>query len=200
MAGYIDNFVVEQNLSHETWRVGQTSTATSAGSLTLDIDSTSTQILTGTTAGQVVVLPDATTLQVGWTYYIINDSSQNVAVEDEGSTLLVTIAPGSRALIKCTSISSSAGTWTYSVSGRDFLKLKSGLVSGGTFAGSPVKKATVTFVTPFPSLNYSINITGGDSRIFTYESKAVGSFVISANANQALTQDVHWECMAHGEN
>ena len=75
---------------------------------------------------------------------------------------------------------------------------KSGAVTAGTFAGNP-KKATVTFSTAFPNTNYSISIIGGNARTFSFESKAVGSFVINANANAALTQDVLWTAINYGE-
>jgi hypothetical protein len=80
----------------------------------------------------------------------------------------------------------------------DTLKTKSGLVSAGTFTGSP-KKATVTFTTAFASTAYSINITGVDARQWTIESKLAGSFVINANANQALTGEVSWQAQFNGE-
>jgi hypothetical protein len=76
--------------------------------------------------------------------------------------------------------------------------LKSGIVTAGTFAGNP-KKATVTFSSAFPSTNYSITITGGDGRTWTYESKATGSFVINTNANSAPTQEVSWQAIIVGE-
>ena len=78
------------------------------------------------------------------------------------------------------------------------LRTKSGNIAPGTFAGNP-KKATVTFATNYPSLSYSIFITGFDARFYTYESKLVGGFVINCNANQVLTGDVHWETVYNGE-
>ena len=80
----------------------------------------------------------------------------------------------------------------------DALKTKSGVVAAITFTGSP-KKATVTFTTVFPSTAYSVNITGADARSWTIESKLAGSFVINANANQALTGEVSWQAQLNGE-
>ena len=71
--------------------------------------------------------------------------------------------------------------------------IKSGIVAAGSFAGNP-KKATVTFVTPFADATYNIDVTGVDARVWSYESKAAGSFVINSNANQALTGEVSWRC------
>jgi len=80
----------------------------------------------------------------------------------------------------------------------DALITKSGRVAAGTFTGSP-KKATVTFTTAFSSTNYSVNVSGSDGRTWTIESKVAGSFVINANANQALTGEVFWQAQFDGE-
>jgi hypothetical protein len=78
------------------------------------------------------------------------------------------------------------------------LKEKSGTVSPGSFSGNP-KKATVTFVTAFPSNAYAISITGENGRTYTWESKVAGSFVINTNANAALTGNVDWIAIDIGE-
>lgn len=75
---------------------------------------------------------------------------------------------------------------------------RAGVVIAGTFAGSP-KKATVTFTVAMPSATYSINITGQDTRTWSYETRTTAGFVINANANQALTNDVSWEVTITGE-
>lgn len=78
-------------------------------------------------------------------------------------------------------------------------QLKSGIVANTAFTGSPDKKATVTFSTPYPNTNYSIEIVGVDIRSWTYESKTVNGFVINSNANQALTGEVSWVTRSVGE-
>jgi hypothetical protein len=75
---------------------------------------------------------------------------------------------------------------------------KSGRLLNSDFAGSP-KKATVTFAVPFPATPYAVNVTGVDSRAWTIESMANGSFVINSGANLALTGDVFWEAQQTGE-
>jgi hypothetical protein len=76
--------------------------------------------------------------------------------------------------------------------------IKSGAITAGSFAGNP-KKFTLTFGTAFSSTNYSIIVLGGDSRSWSYETKLAASVVINANANTALTQDVLWIAIDHGE-
>jgi hypothetical protein len=78
------------------------------------------------------------------------------------------------------------------------LTTKSGNVANTTFAGNP-KKATVTFSTAFPNTNYAITITGEDSRTWTIENKAAGSFIIDANSNTNLSGTTYWICVAYGE-
>lgn len=99
-----------------------------------------------------------------------------------------------------TIVDGGSGTFTFNATSQvgTGLKIKAGTVAAGTFAGNP-KKATVTFGVAFSAATYSINITGGDGRTWTYESVAAGSFVINANANAALTQNVRWECIELGE-
>lgn len=76
--------------------------------------------------------------------------------------------------------------------------IKAGVVAGATFAGAP-RTATVTFGTAMPNTNYSIAISGANSRSWSYQTKTVNGFVINANANAALSGEVTWTCISHGE-
>jgi hypothetical protein len=76
--------------------------------------------------------------------------------------------------------------------------IKSGELSNISFAGNP-KKVTVTFANAMANTSYTVLITGQDSRVFTYESKATTGFVINANANAALTGAVSWMAISGGE-
>lgn len=77
-------------------------------------------------------------------------------------------------------------------------KTKAGRVLNSGFSGSP-KKTTVTFITPFGSTLYAVNITGVDVRTWAIESKVMGGFVINSNANAGLLGDVFWEAQENGE-
>ena len=76
--------------------------------------------------------------------------------------------------------------------------IKSGVIAAASFLGAP-RKATVTFSAAFPNTNYSIMVLGGNARTWSFETKLVGSVVINANANAALSQDVLWIAIDHGE-
>jgi hypothetical protein len=78
------------------------------------------------------------------------------------------------------------------------LAIKSNTVSAGSFTGNP-KKATVTLTTAFPDTNYSIVVTGEDSRAWSVESKLVGSFVINSNSNTALAGNTYWIATSYGQ-
>lgn len=96
--------------------------------------------------------------------------------------------------IKTINSNSIVGSGNLNVS----LPQKSGVVASGSFTGNP-KKATVTFSTAFADANYSVSIIGINSRSWSVETVAAGSFVINANANTALTGKVYWIAIKHGE-
>lgn len=85
-------------------------TVTAAGTTTLTILSKRIQFFTGSTT-QTVVMPDATTLILGWVFFIVNNSSGAVTVNMNGGSLLKTIAAGNAALFTVTAIGTAAGTW-----------------------------------------------------------------------------------------
>jgi hypothetical protein len=75
---------------------------------------------------------------------------------------------------------------------------EAGTLAPGDFTGNP-KKATVTLAQAMPSTDYSVAVNGqGDLRFWTIESKTTTSFVVNANANQALTDSVDWQAQNHG--
>lgn len=76
--------------------------------------------------------------------------------------------------------------------------LKSGSIASGSFAGSP-RKYSVVFTTPYSDDQYSIMLTGVDSRSFTFENKTANGFDINTNADAALSGDVNYLCAPLGE-
>ena len=73
--------------------VGITSTASSAGTLTLVVGSMRTQQITGTTT-HTVVMPVVSTLGLGFPFKIINDSTGIVTVNSSGGNLIYAIPAG----------------------------------------------------------------------------------------------------------
>lgn len=76
--------------------------------------------------------------------------------------------------------------------------IKSGTIAAGSFTGTP-RTATVNFATAFPNTNYSIAPMGANSRVWSFQSKTTTGFVINSNSNTALTGEVLWTCISHGE-
>ena len=98
------------HLDATTESLGMQSIATSGGTTTFTATSPYYTIFTGT-QGQTLVLPNATTLKVGWKYGIDNDSTQAITVNASGGGAFWNIAPGCDLYITCTGIGSAAGTW-----------------------------------------------------------------------------------------
>jgi hypothetical protein len=92
---------------------GLATTATAAGTTTLTVLSKGIQVFTGATT-QTVVLPVVTTLpQIGFGYWVINDSLGAVTVNSSGDNAVQVIAAGHRAYIICVALTgTAAASWT----------------------------------------------------------------------------------------
>lgn len=125
-----------------------------AGTTTLTVGSPRNTQITGSTT-QTVKLPDATTLVVGQRYTVINRSSGVVTVNDNGSTLVQTMASGTLLTVTVTNIGSAAGVWdaAYSAGGSGTVTTVS-VASANGFAGS-VATSTTT-----PAITVSTSVTG----------------------------------------
>lgn len=94
---------------------GVTATATAAGTTTLTVASQTNQILTGVTT-QTVKLPDETTLPVGRRFYISNQSTGIVTVNDSASGLIKSIPPGAAFQFRSKSLGAATGNWNIETS------------------------------------------------------------------------------------
>ena len=115
MSHIIDTLISEGLTDTKTLRGQTVVAATAAATTTLAVTSEINQIFTGTTAGQIVKLGDATTYQVGHYYFIHNASTQNITLNDNASTTLATIKPGQRANAILQNIGTAAGVWALTV-------------------------------------------------------------------------------------
>jgi predicted RecA/RadA family phage recombinase len=79
---------------------GYTTTATAAGTTTLTAASTQQQFFTGSTT-QTVVLPVTSTLVLGQSYYITNNSTGLVTVQSSGSNTIRLVAANSTLIVTC---------------------------------------------------------------------------------------------------
>ena len=93
------------------------STATSAGTLTLTVSSSYKQYFTGTTT-HTVTLPVASTLTVGQTFEIHNNSTGSITVNSSGANLVGTVQANVRAQCTCILASgTTAASWDFDVTG-----------------------------------------------------------------------------------
>ncbi len=90
-------------------------TTTSATTVTLTVASQHTQAFIGT-LNQLIVLPNATTLQSGQAFFITNRSTGTITVETNGGATLQTLPPGSQCLFTAMLVNTAAGTWDVAIS------------------------------------------------------------------------------------
>ena len=115
-----------------------TTTATAAGTTTLTSSSTFYQYFTGTTT-QTIVMPVTTTLALGWSYKIVNNSTGTITVNSSGANAIGTITSGISATITCILASgTSAASWHLEYESFDAV----------TGTGSNVLATSPTLVTP----------------------------------------------------
>ena len=89
---------------------GVTTTATAGGTTTLINTSKQYQQFTGTNT-QTVVLPDATTMVPGMSFYLTNRSSLSITIQFDDTTVAKTIAPDSQSTLVLIDNGTSNGTW-----------------------------------------------------------------------------------------
>ena len=91
---------------------GYATTATAAGTTTLTVTSTFNQVFTGSTT-QTVVLPVTSTLVLGRSFRIINNSTGAVTVQSSGTNAIAVIPPSSALVVECILTSgTTAASWT----------------------------------------------------------------------------------------
>jgi len=84
------------------------------GTITLTNASARIQTFSSGSGSAIVVLPDATTLNIGHTIELDDNASGNLTVQLSGTgTTFLTMLPGSYLVLQCTSISFTAGQWNY---------------------------------------------------------------------------------------
>jgi len=118
-----------KNLSANNHIQAYTTTATAAGTTTLLVGSTFQQFFTGVTT-QTVLLPVTSTLVLGMSYSIVNNSTGIVTVQSSGANTVLAVAPGTAALFTCILTSgTTAASWSVNTSG---IALPVSIANGGT--------------------------------------------------------------------
>ncbi len=144
MSLYIDHVISEGLLDHKSHRTQTLVTATTSGTLALDVNSEAVHVFTGTTAGQIVTLPSATTLTIGYRYQLNNDSTQNVTVKDFDGTTLMLLASDTRGFFTLVDASATAGVWSF-------------------FAVRKLPQSPEQFLATYSGSGLSVSYTGGNA-------------------------------------
>jgi hypothetical protein len=117
---------------------GWTTTTTAAGTTTLTSASSYQQEFTGTLA-QTVVLPVVSTLALGWSYEITNNSTGSLTIQSSGLNTIGTVTAGTTASLVCVAITgTTAASWDFDIDG----------FASETGTGSVVRATSPTLVTP----------------------------------------------------
>jgi len=123
--------------------ISYASTATAAGTTTLTSTSKTTQNFTGTST-QTVVLPVVSTLSLGSSFQILNNSTQSIIVNSSGGNLVATLQTGfSGVFIVVSTSGTTAASWDYQYSGFDFIT-GTGSIVAVTGAGTSGQVLTST--------------------------------------------------------
>jgi hypothetical protein len=108
----ISEWDANSNLSANSVIEGYATTATAAGTTTLTVGSAQQQYFTGVTT-QTVVLPVTSTLVLGQSYTIVNNSTGIVTVQSSGANTIVAMAPSSQLVVTVILTSgTTAASWS----------------------------------------------------------------------------------------
>ena len=130
----IDNVENEGLSDFQSFRAHTTQTTTSASTLTLDINSDYYQFFVGTVAGQILKLPNATTLQTGHTLWVWNGSTQIVTLNNNANVALASINANFRLTAVLRDNSTAAGIWLVSITTGSSFSGVSGII--GSYGGN----------------------------------------------------------------
>jgi hypothetical protein len=135
------------NLSANNFLSGYTTTATAAGTTTLTVASTYQQYFTGATS-QTIVLPVVSTLSLGHTFFIVNNSSGSLTVQSSGGNAIQVMAADTTLLVTCILTSgTTAASWDSNYNIQSALVLPLSLANGGTNASLTASLGGIVYST-----------------------------------------------------
>ena len=171
MSLVVDSLVSEGLVDFKTLRAQVNAVTVSAGTQNITATSERFQYYTGSVAAQVVKMPDATTLAVGYAWLLINDSSQNLTVQDSAAGAIALLNPGQRLEIACFGVGTAAGVWSYSVTEK-----------------SPQEE---NFRVTYPGAGLAVNYNGGSFRYNGVLTQvAAGAITLPASISGTIYIDI----------
>ena len=166
-----------QNIYPNNNVIGYATTATAAGTTTLTLASKCQQFFTGSTT-QTVLLPVTSTLSLGFSFYIVNNSTGAVTVQSSGGNTIQVMAANSTLLVTCILTS---GTGTASWNAR---YIPSSLVTSNYYVAVNGNNTTGngSFFKPYADPVAAMTaITGGDPAANPCIVMASGDYTIASN-------------------
>jgi hypothetical protein len=127
----ISSWDANSNLSSNNQLIGYATTATAAGTTTLTVSSPYQQFFTGVTT-QTVTMPVTSTLVLGQSWYIVNNSSGVVTVQSSGANTIISIAANTVARLTCISTSGTGTASWFAEYDQSSLTLPLSPSNGGT--------------------------------------------------------------------
>jgi hypothetical protein len=124
---------------------GYATTATAGGTTTLTVSSAYAQFFTGS-ANQTVVLPVASTMTLGGSFYINNNSTGTLTFNSSGGNLVVSIPANTTVQITCILNSgTTAASWDADYTGATTITGTGSLVlsTGASFSGATATNLTL---------------------------------------------------------
>jgi len=175
-------------------KIGYTTTATAAGTTTLTVSSNYKQYFTGSTT-QTIVLPVVSTLTLGHTFEIHNNSSGSLTINSSGSNLVGTLQANTTAVCTCILVTgTTAASWDFDVTGFTSALPTTRGGTGLTTIGSSLQvlrtnsgATALEFATISSTLTYSSGTATGDNSTtaFTISSgRAVDDVLVFVNGFQ----------------
>lgn len=156
MSGATD---ANSNITANNALLGYTTTATAAGTTTLTVASTYQQFFTGSTT-QNAKMAVASTLVLGQSHLIVNNSTGIVTVQSSGGNTIVAMAAATQVIVTCILTSgTSAASWDYKYVPN---------ASSITGSGSLVRNTSATLVTPVLGAASATSINFGGASLDTF--------------------------------
>jgi len=168
------------NLSADNFIQGYTTVATAAGTTTIAVGDVGTYFFTGTTT-QTVALPVASTLVLGMTWRIVNNSTGVVTVNSSGANLVLAMPTLTQATFTCILASgTTAASWDAQNTSKT---ISSGGLTNFTEAVSTSAPNATVPVASFTATNAATNVDA------TLRPKGTGALTANVADNTATGGD-----------
>lgn len=115
----------------------------SGGIKTLVYSDTTTYLITGSTTGQIIKLPDATNIQIGYRVEIFNQSSQPITLQNNAGTTLIVMSQFSVTKAMLQTSGTVAGSWLLD---QLILSVAGGLINYNTVSSTAFVTTSTTDV------------------------------------------------------